>query len=467
MPERQDGSMGLSDISATSIDVACAEYDELGKTKFLKKYGFKPSRTYHLKRDGKFYDSKAIVGAAHGYLGAGYEPLRALDFSGGLQHTVQVLERLGFEVVKNPPPTRNPDWSRDELILATEFYLKHAPSIPGKTTRALIGLADDIRAAATLQGLHGNDTFRNPNGVYMKLMELRKYDDEYEGVGLGHERLRDIELEVFTLPEAELLLAARDIRNRIRTFRESGHEVPMVERPLPKSEVLQGLLASNDPLENQLAEALIDWQENRRLGRRHAGLGREPGQIRKYGAKYVIEQRVRSRASGFDEASGSVESYEKIVLDHPDRFDEEVVQIARARIADFELAQPTQNRDELEQKIKEILSRPDMIAEPPAGNAVPTKEAVIGLLFVRDPRVVAYTQRRADGICDLCHEDAPFKRPDGSPYLETHHVLPLAEGGPDTVENCAAVCPNCHRALHSADNRQELAEKLRIMIAAT
>ena len=33
--------------------------------------------------------------------------------------------------------------------------------------------------------MHGDETFRNANGVYMKLMELRKYDPEYKGKGLG------------------------------------------------------------------------------------------------------------------------------------------------------------------------------------------------------------------------------------------------------------------------------------------
>ncbi|MDO6520731.1 HNH endonuclease [Shimia thalassica] len=458
--------MGLSDITATSISVACDEYDELGKTKFLKKYGFGASKKYHLRRNGNYYDSKAIVGAAHGHLGPSSIPLRNTAFSGGQQHAVQVLEDLGFEVVENPPPTRNPDWSRDELILATEFYLRHAPSIPGKTTKALTALADEIRTVATLQSLRGNETFRNPNGVYMKLMELRKYDDSYHGIGLGHERVRDVELEVFTLPEAELLLAARDIRSRIRTFRDGGGQVLHVERPLPNAPVLRELLASDDALENQLAEVLIDWQETKRAMGRYAGLGRDPGKIRQEGARTVVEKRVRSRSSGFDEVSSSGQSYEKIVVDHADQFPDEVVKIAQERLADFELVMPTDDRTELDARVGAILSRPEMLAEPPAGNPRPRKELAVGTAYVRDPRVVAYTQTRAAGVCELCREEAPFRKSDGTPYLETHHVQPLAEGGPDTVENCAAVCPNCHRALHSAENRNRLAEKLHTSIFA-
>ena len=33
---------------------------------------------------------------------------------------------------------------------------------------------------------------------------------------------------------------------------------------------------------------------------------------------------------------------------------------------------------------------------------------------------------------------------DKRPYLEVHHVIQWVDSGPDTPENCVAVCPNCH-----------------------
>lgn len=35
-----------------------------------------------------------------------------------------------------------------------------------------------------------------------------------------------------------------------------------------------------------------------------------------------------------------------------------------------------------------------------------------------------------------------------SPYLEVHHIIFLAQGGDDTVDNAEALCPNCHRRKH-------------------
>ncbi|MEN6336977.1 MAG: HNH endonuclease signature motif containing protein [Phycisphaerales bacterium] len=58
---------------------------------------------------------------------------------------------------------------------------------------------------------------------------------------------------------------------------------------------------------------------------------------------------------------------------------------------------------------------------------------------------------RANGVCEACGCRAPFIRiSDGTPYLEIHHILPLADGGDDTIENATALCPNCHRRAHYA-----------------
>ncbi|WOF75722.1 HNH endonuclease signature motif containing protein [Parvibaculaceae bacterium PLY_AMNH_Bact1] len=69
--------------------------------------------------------------------------------------------------------------------------------------------------------------------------------------------------------------------------------------------------------------------------------------------------------------------------------------------------------------------------------------------FARCPHIVAERLERAGGICDHCEEAAPFKKQkDNEPFLEVHHVLPLAAGGEDVLENTIALCPNCHRESH-------------------
>lgn len=69
--------------------------------------------------------------------------------------------------------------------------------------------------------------------------------------------------------------------------------------------------------------------------------------------------------------------------------------------------------------------------------------------FSRNPYIVEYAKRIANGICQDCKQPAPFvNRLTNEPFLETHHITPLAQGGLDTIENTIAICPNCHRKRH-------------------
>jgi MoxR-like ATPase len=76
---------------------ATAEFDALGREAFLEKYGFGPSRDYVLVSNGREYDSKAIVGAAHGLQHPELGPLPHTEFNGG-EPTTSKLRSLGFTV---------------------------------------------------------------------------------------------------------------------------------------------------------------------------------------------------------------------------------------------------------------------------------------------------------------------------------------------------------------------------------
>ncbi|WP_228761180.1 HNH endonuclease [Vibrio gigantis] len=69
--------------------------------------------------------------------------------------------------------------------------------------------------------------------------------------------------------------------------------------------------------------------------------------------------------------------------------------------------------------------------------------------YSRDPDVVAEALYRANGRCEKCQAKAPFKkRSNGQPYLEVHHIIPLSQGGLDSLSNVISLCPNCHREVH-------------------
>ena len=109
----------------------------------------------------------------------------------------------------------------------------------------------------------------------------------------------------------------------------------------------------------------------------------------------------------------------------------------------------TADRRSLDQAVSEIMRAGSDVPRP-LGNPNPKRITVAPREeIVRDPTVVAYALQRARERCEDCGEAGPFvRRSDGTVYLEVHHLIPLANGGSDTVDNVVAVCPNCHRRLH-------------------
>ncbi|KVM65600.1 HNH endonuclease [Burkholderia gladioli] len=108
--------------------------------------------------------------------------------------------------------------------------------------------------------------------------------------------------------------------------------------------------------------------------------------------------------------------------------------------------------------VRENVSKKDLAL--PRGNERPTTFTASVTQYQRDAIVKAWVLREADGICECCHQEAPFTGPDGRPYLEVHHVKKLAEQGADSIDNAVAVCPNCHRELHYGQSAKTLADDL-------
>ena len=81
--------------------------------------------------------------------------------------------------------------------------------------------------------------------------------------------------------------------------------------------------------------------------------------------------------------------------------------------------------------------------------------------YQRSEAVRTYVLAQADGRCESCGGNAPFNRPDGSPYLEPHHTRRVSDGGPDHPRWVAAVCPNCHAEIHHGDNGEKLNTELK------
>lgn len=83
----------------------------------------------------------------------------------------------------SPKPVRNPAWTRDELILALDLYLRHRESPPSKDSAAVKELSSVLNELGFAMEYAVRRTFRNPSGVYMKMMNFRRFDPAYTAQG--------------------------------------------------------------------------------------------------------------------------------------------------------------------------------------------------------------------------------------------------------------------------------------------
>jgi 5-methylcytosine-specific restriction protein A len=81
-------------------------------------------------------------------------------------------------------------------------------------------------------------------------------------------------------------------------------------------------------------------------------------------------------------------------------------------------------------------------------------------VYQRSRDVRDYVLARANAECEGCKTPAPFLRPDGTPYLEPHHLRRLSDGGPDHPAHVIALCPNCHRRVHAGADGEAYNTKL-------
>lgn len=105
--------------SPAAVQAALDEFSRIGRGAFLARYGFGKSRDFMVRNpaNGELCDSKAIVGAAHGFQYPDAGPLKPEDFSGGEATVVPKLQSLGFEIVRI-----GEDWTQEEVDATVAAY---------------------------------------------------------------------------------------------------------------------------------------------------------------------------------------------------------------------------------------------------------------------------------------------------------------------------------------------------------
>ena len=359
----------LSDLtSRDAVLQAIAECDAIGRDEFLKKYGYKRSRVYLLQINGNVYDSKAIVGVAHGKQHG--QPLKSRDFSGGVATVIPALSRLGFESYKAEHPAV-------DLVSSSVYFRKDLRERYGGQLQKGIWTPKEFPVIFIFSGKSG---------------EIYGYQDGWTEDGIfrytGEGRFGDME---FTSGNAS-----------IRDHREQGKDILLFE-DLGKGKGVRyaGLFEC------------ASWENV--TGTDKAGDSRE----------LIVFSLVPTTSEGLSEHQAKTSSL---------GFDK-ALSIEELRDAAYQAA------DKQNQKVSWKTAK--------------------RVWRERSDKVKNYVLARADGVCEGCELPAPFKKKDGTLYLEPHHTTRIADDGPDHPMYVAAVCPNCHRRIHSGEDGEQFNKSIK------
>lgn len=128
-----------------------------------------------------------------------------------------------------------------------------------------------------------------------------------------------------------------------------------------------------------------------------------------------------------------VDAFEKAVVSVVEREDEEIWQQSLAILRERAIASSNTARSPSERK---VLAR------------------------YRSDVIRVYVLKRANGVCEACTKNAPFRTNSGRPYLEPHHIRRLSDAGPDDPRWVVALCPNCHRRAHYGEDKDSFNNQL-------
>lgn len=124
---------------------------------------------------------------------------------------------------------RNPKWHRDEIILALDLYFDKELGPIDSGNPKIIALSELLNRLPIFDHKPDQQTFRNPNGVTLKLSNFKALDPNYEGKGM--EAYSKLDKEVFEEFSTNLKLL-HQIANEIRQISDNpelSNEVSKIE----------------------------------------------------------------------------------------------------------------------------------------------------------------------------------------------------------------------------------------------
>ena len=189
-------------------------------------------------------------------------------------------------------PSRNPAWTRDELILALNLYLECNGAFPAKRDARVQELSDLLNKFWRLQGYSGA-TLRNTNGVAMKLMNFRVHDPKYaelKGLKAGNKLEKEVWEEFANQPD-DLKKTAQAICDIIQNPQEA--EEALAPEQEIEAEAVEGQLLTHLHVRRERSKKLIAQKKKAVL--------ENAGQLVCEACGFDFQKRYGERGAGFIE----------------------------------------------------------------------------------------------------------------------------------------------------------------------
>lgn len=126
---------------------------------------------------------------------------------------------------------RNPNWTRDELILALDCYMQHRNigRTPSKRSDLVKALSAQLNRLAVLHDLPRGEKFRNATGVYLKLANFMAIDPDWPGAGMKRMGKNDRQVwKDFAGQPETLNAAAQSILEHLAFSEENPDSQPLI-----------------------------------------------------------------------------------------------------------------------------------------------------------------------------------------------------------------------------------------------
>ncbi|THV22279.1 HNH endonuclease [Peteryoungia ipomoeae] len=131
----------------------------------------------------------------------------------------------------------NPRWTRDETLLALALYFDVDGKVPSPRAPEVKALSEILRSLPYYAEVAKQPTFRNPDGVGFKLMNIRQVAT---GKGLGNVSSMDRQIWAeYGARKDEVHQIAKAIKAGIATV--GSEQIPEIEQELPEGRVLTAI----------------------------------------------------------------------------------------------------------------------------------------------------------------------------------------------------------------------------------